>query len=135
MKLATAPVNWNSPDVPEYRAWTPYPQLLDQMAAAGYAATEWASIMPKDPEALGADLRARGLRLLGGFVGLERRNPAKRAQEAQRGVEIGNYFQSLGASYLIAADSGDAQGPGSRSGQPRRWVNRRAMGVAGRRPE
>jgi hypothetical protein len=22
MKLATAPVNWNSPDVPEYRAYT-----------------------------------------------------------------------------------------------------------------
>ncbi|MGA7904530.1 MAG: thiamine pyrophosphate-dependent enzyme [Terrimicrobiaceae bacterium] len=30
MKLATAPVNWNSPDVPEYREYTPYPQLLDE---------------------------------------------------------------------------------------------------------
>ena len=92
MKLATAPVNWNSPDVPEYRAWIPYLQLLDEMAAAGYAATEWASSMPEDPAVLAADLRERGLRLLGGFVGLELRNPAKREQEVQRGVEIGIYF-------------------------------------------
>jgi hypothetical protein len=107
MKLATAPVNWNSPDVPEYRAYTPYPRLLEEMVAAGYSATEWSSIMPKEPEVLAEDLRVRGLRMLGGFVGLELRNPTKREQEVQKGVEIGKYFQSLGASYLIAADSGD----------------------------
>jgi hypothetical protein len=81
MKLATAPVNWNSPDVPEYRAYTPYPQLLEEMVAAGYPATEWSSIMPKEPAVLAEDLRARGLRMLGGFVGLELRDPAKREQE------------------------------------------------------
>ena len=107
MKLATAPVNWNSPDVPEYRAYTPYPQLLEEMAAAGYSATEWSSIMPKEPAVLAQDLRVRGLRMLGGFVGLELRNPDKREQEVKKGAEIGKYFQSLGASYLIAADSGD----------------------------
>ena len=109
MKLATAPVNWNSPDVPEYREYTPYPQLLEEMAAAGYSATEWSTIMPKDPDVLGPDLRARGLQMLGGFVGLELRNANKRAQEIQKGLEIGNYFKSLGASYLIAADTGDAR--------------------------
>ena len=107
MKLATGPVNWNSPDVPEYRAYTPYPQLLEEMAAAGYSATEWSSIMPQEPAVLAEDLRARGLLMLGGFVGLELRNPTKREQEVQKGVEIGKYFQSLGATYLIAADSGD----------------------------
>ena len=109
MKLATAPVNWNSPDVPEYREYTPYPQLLEEMLAAGYTATEWSSIMPKDPEVLRRDLQARGMKLIGGFVGLELRDPAKRAQEISKGLEIGNYFKSLGASYLIAADSGDAR--------------------------
>jgi inosose dehydratase len=77
------------------------------MVAAGYSATEWSSIMPKEPAVLAEDLRARGLRMLGGFVGLELRNPAKREQEVKKGVEIGKYFQSLGASYVIAADSGD----------------------------
>ena len=109
MKLATAPVNWNSPDVPEYREYTPYPQLLEEMLAAGYTATEWSSIMPKNPEVLMRDLQARGMKLIGGFVGLELRDPAKRAQEISKGLEIANYFKSLGASYLIAADSGDAR--------------------------
>ena len=75
MKLATAPVNWNSPDVPEYREYTPYPQLLDEMSAAGYSATEWSTIMPRDPKVLMQDLQARGMRMLGGFVGLELRDP------------------------------------------------------------
>ena len=107
MQLATAPVNWNSPDVPEYRAWTPYPQLLAEMRAAGYSATEWGSNMPQDPGQLGADLHANGLRMLGGFVGLELRDSAKRAAEIQRGLEAGRFFRSLGGEYLIAADSGD----------------------------
>ena len=110
MKLATAPVNWNSPDVPEYRAYTPYPQLLEEMVAAGYSATEWSSIMPKEPEVLADDLRVRGLRMLGGFVGLELRNPAKHEEEVKKGVEKGKYFQSLGANYLIGADSGAREG-------------------------
>jgi inosose dehydratase len=109
MKLATAPVNWNSPDVPEYREYTPYPQLLAEMLTAGYTATEWSSIMPNDPEVLKRDLQARGMNLIGGFVGLELRDPKKSAQEIAKGLEIGNYFKSLGASYLIAADSGDAR--------------------------
>jgi hypothetical protein len=49
MKVATAPVNWNSPHVPDYRPATPYPQLLEEMKAAGYTATEWSTDMPKDP--------------------------------------------------------------------------------------
>ena len=107
MKLATAPVNWNSPDVPEYRPWTPYPQLLEEMEAAGYTATEWAKEMPRDPGVLAVDLQAHGLRLLGGFVGLELRTAAKRDQEIQKGVEIGKFFESLSGNTLIAADSGD----------------------------
>ncbi len=107
MKLATAPVNWNSPDVPEYRPWTPYPQLLAEMRVAGYTATEWGSNMPTDPAQLGPDLHANGLRMLGGFVGLELRTPERREAEVQRGVEAGRFFRALGGEYLIAADSGD----------------------------
>jgi len=78
MKVATAPVNWNSPHVPDYRPATPYPQLLEEMKAAGYTATEWSTDMPKDPAVLAADLQAHGLRLLGGYVELELRTAAKR---------------------------------------------------------
>jgi inosose dehydratase len=109
MKIATAPVNWNSPDVPEYRPYTPYPQILQEMQTAGYTATEWAKEMPADPEVLATDLQAHGLQLLGGFVGLELRTPAKYDQEIQKGAKIGKFFRSLGGGYLIVADSGDSR--------------------------
>jgi hypothetical protein len=96
MKIATAPVNWNSPDVPEYRPWTQYPQLIKEMQDAGYSATEWGTNMPKDPEVLGPDLKIHGLQMLGGFVGLELRNPAKRKEEVKKGLDIGHYFKSIG---------------------------------------
>jgi inosose dehydratase len=107
MRPATAPVNWNSPDVPDYRALTPYLELLQAMQTAGYVATEWAKEMPRDPEILAADLRTYGLEMLGGFVGLELRTAAKWDQEIQNGIEMGKFFKSLGGHYLIVADSGD----------------------------
>ena len=109
MKLATAPVNWNNADVTDYRPWIPYPALLDEMVAAGYDATEWGMNMERDAAKLLADLQQRSLQILGGFVGLELRNREKRDEEIVRALEIGRFFQSIGAPYLIAADSGDDQ--------------------------
>jgi inosose dehydratase len=109
MKIATAPVNWNNNDVREYREWTPYPQLLEEMLAAGYVATEWDVCMEKDPARVRTDLETRHLRMLGRFVGLELRNPEKRASEIERGLEISRFLKSIGGEYLIAADSGDAR--------------------------
>jgi inosose dehydratase len=107
MKLATAPVNWNNADVTDYRPWIPYPALLDEMVAAGYNATEWGMNMERDAAKLLADLQQRNLQILGGFIGLELRNREKRDKEIVRALEIGRFFQSVGAPYLIAADSGD----------------------------
>jgi inosose dehydratase len=109
MRIATAPVNWNNADVTGYRPWTPYPQLLDEMVAAGYVATEWGMNMEKDVMRLREDLGARGLQLLGGFVGLELRNPDRQAAEVQRGLELAAFFRDSGATFLIVADSGDSR--------------------------
>jgi hypothetical protein len=32
-----------------FREYTPYPHLLDEMTAVGYSATEWSSIILKNP--------------------------------------------------------------------------------------
>ncbi len=111
MKLTTAPVNWNNADVTDYRPWIPYPELLDQMVAAGYIATEWGMNMERDAGKLRSDLHERNLQMLGGFVGMELRNRQKRDEEIARAVEIGRFFQSAGGGYLIAADSGDDRDP------------------------
>jgi inosose dehydratase len=107
MKIATAPVNWNNADAPDFRDWFPYPEILNLMVAAGYTATEWGMNMPSDVSQMLTDLNERQLRLLGGFVGLELRNEAKLASEIERALELGRFFKSLGAQLLIAADSGD----------------------------
>ena len=107
MKIATAPVNWNNADAPDFREWFPYPQILDLMVAAGYQATEWGMNMPSHVSRMLADLNERQLQLLGGFVALELRNEAKLASEIERAIEVGHFFKSLGGHLLIAADSGD----------------------------
>jgi len=107
MKIATAPVNWNNADAPDFREWFPYPEILDLMVAAGYTATEWGMNMPSHVSQMLTDLNERHLRLLGGFVALELRNEAKLTSEIERALELGRFFKSLGAQLLIAADSGD----------------------------
>jgi inosose dehydratase len=109
MRIATAPVNWNNADVTGYRPWTPYPTLLDEMVAAGYAATEWGMNMERDAARLREDLSARNLQLLGGFVGLELRNPDKKSAEIERGIELARFFHNGGGTHLIVADSGDVR--------------------------
>jgi inosose dehydratase len=109
MRIATAPVNWNNADVIGYRPWTPYPTLLDEMVAAGYAATEWGMNMERDAARLREDLSARNLQLLGGFVGLELRNPDKKSAEIERGIELARFFHNGGGTHLIVADSGDVR--------------------------
>jgi len=47
--------------------------------------------------------------MLGGFVGLELRDPTKRAQEISKGLEIGNYFQIPRSKLSYRADTGDVR--------------------------
>jgi sugar phosphate isomerase/epimerase len=71
----------------------------------GGIGVKWSSIMPKEPEVLADDLRVRGLRMLGGFVGLELRNPAKREEEVKKGVEIGVETEAETCRLLDATDA------------------------------
>ncbi len=109
MRIATAPVNWNNNDVRDYREWTPYPQLLEEIIAAGYDSTEWDLCMEKEVGRMRADLEARGLGMLGRFVGLELRNAEKTNSEIKRALEIARFLKAIGGEYLIAADSGDSR--------------------------
>ncbi len=108
MKVATAPINWNNEDVPGYRKPTPYPQLLDEIVAAGYDATEWSGSLPDDPDVLRPALKARGLSLLGAFVGMNLRDAAAASGELARARAKAAFLHDLGGRYLVVADAGDA---------------------------
>ncbi len=107
MRIATSPINWNNEDVPLYRPWVPYPQILDEIKQAGYTATEWSRSLPEDVERLKRDLAGYGLTMVGAFVGLELRNPEKREAEIARALEKAAFLQALGARHLVVADAGD----------------------------
>jgi inosose dehydratase len=107
MRIATAPVNWNNPDVPEYRAWLPYGQMMDEFVEAGYDATEWGPGMPEDPAELKVELDKRGLEMVGAFVGLGFRDADRHDAEMDRAMAIARRLHATGGRLLIAAEGGD----------------------------
>jgi len=107
MRIATSPINWNNEDVPDYRPWLPYPEILDEIQRAGYRATEWSKSLPEDVARLKADLKARGLRLVGAFVALDLKDPAKHSGEIAQALEKARFLKALGAEHLVVADAGD----------------------------
>ncbi len=107
MRIATSPINWNNEDVPEYRPWVPYPRILDEIQRAGYRATEWSRSLSPDPVRLKEDLAARGLEMVGAFVGVDFKDRSKQPAEVARALEKARFLQALGAPYLVLADSGD----------------------------
>lgn len=107
VRIATAPVNWNNPDVPDYRAWLPYPRMMDEFVEAGYDATEWGPGMPEDPAELKEALDARGLTMVGAFVGLGFRDPDRYDAEMAKAMVIVERLHATGGTLLIAAEAGD----------------------------
>lgn len=104
--VGTAPVNWNNEDVPDYRPWTPYEQMLDEMAAAGYDATEFSRQFPDDPEQARRDLEVHGLAPASTFLALNLRAPMNLPALEKVG-ERAAYVRALGGNVLIIADEGD----------------------------
>jgi inosose dehydratase len=104
--IGTAPVNWNNEDVPDYRPWTPYLQMLEEMVEADYSATEFSSHFPDDPTRALRDLQARGLRAASTFLALNLR-AADLESESRRAQDRAAYVKALGSDVLIIADSGD----------------------------
>jgi len=100
MRIANAPCSWGVLEFDGMESSAPFAQVLDEIAATGYAATElgdW-GFMPTDPAALSAELRARALDMLGAFV------PVRLADASahQAGVET-----AVRTARLLAA-TGDA---------------------------
>ncbi len=107
MRIATAVVNWNNPDIPDVFPWMPYGEALDHMVEAGYDATEWGPSMPTDPEELREALGSRGLDLVGAFVGLGFRDRDRWEAELERALGIADFLAANGGRVLIAAEAGD----------------------------
>ena len=70
IRVANAPCSWGVLEFEAPAAHAPPAQVLDEMAAAGYAGTElgdW-GFLPTEPAALAAEVQRRALSLVGAFV-------------------------------------------------------------------
>jgi inosose dehydratase len=108
IQIANAPCSWGVLEFALEGQAAGYHQVLDEMAAAGYAGTElgdW-GFLPTEPARLREALQARGLALLGAFVPVRLADPASHAA----GVEAARRTSGLLAEaagptpFIILAD-------------------------------
>jgi inosose dehydratase len=105
LKVGTATVNWNNDDLPGWRPFVPFPAILDEMAAAGYAGTEYSPAFGTDAERLMAELSARKLGLAGCYRWLHLRDHNLLEQEMVALQETVGMLVACGSTDLIVADA------------------------------
>lgn len=111
IRVANAPCSWGT--IEGFGETTPWPKMLDELAATGYAGTELGDLgyMPTDPQRLKEELEARGLVMLGGFEGVPLRRAGVVRERRQRVLEVARLLAAVGdperagrQPYFILAD-------------------------------
>jgi inosose dehydratase len=101
IRVASAPMNWNSDDLPDLRPPVPIDQVLAEMVQAGYQGTEYGTGLPADPAALKPLLDRYGLALASNFcwVSLEARD--QHPGEIARAAAVARTLSALEVHELI----------------------------------
>jgi inosose dehydratase len=103
--VGTAPVNWNNSDLPDAAPPLPVDQLLDAMAACGYAGAEYGEGYPSEPDALHAALSARNLRLCGAYRWFHFTGPVQFPGELAALEPVLDVLAAVDCRHLIVADA------------------------------
>jgi inosose dehydratase len=111
IRVANAPCSWGT--IEGFGEVTPWGRMLDELAQAGYAATELGDLgyMPAEPAALRSALEDRKLVMLGGFEGVPLRRQGIVAERRERLVRIARLLAAVAdveragrRPYFILAD-------------------------------
>jgi inosose dehydratase len=97
MRVANAPCSWGVLEFESKTESPGYTQVLDEMAGSGYVGTElgdW-GFMPTDPEVLRAELRRRGLAMLGAFVTTRLADPVSFAASRETAVRTARLLSAV----------------------------------------
>lgn len=108
MQVANAPCSWG---VLEFDGLAPpsgYAQVLDEIRDTGYAGTElgdW-GFMPTTPARLGAEIKARGLELVGAFVPVAFANAAAHDAGAATAIRTASLMRDAGFpnAFIVLSD-------------------------------
>ncbi len=106
IRLANAPVSWGIMEVEGWSPPIPYGRVLDEIAGAGYAATELGPFgyLPTDAAALRAELARRKLTLTSAFVPLKLKDPAGVDDALTQARITGRLLADCGAKHLVLSD-------------------------------
>ncbi len=107
IRVAGAPISWGVCEVPGWGHQMSPERVLDEMAAAGLAATEFGpdGFLPQDPGARSALLAGHGLEAVGGFVPVVLHDPGRDPLPEVRRALAG--FGSARTLVLAAATGAD----------------------------
>jgi inosose dehydratase len=110
IRVANAPCSWGVLEFETTATNAPAPQVLDEMAAAGYIGTElgdW-GFLPTEPNALAAEVSARGLALVGAFVPVALARAEALGEGVERAVRVARLLAAASpasdAAILVLAD-------------------------------
>ncbi len=104
MKLGIAPIGWANDDLREWGGERTGPEIMAEVARAGYAGSEMSYTYPGDPEALRAALAEHGLELCGAYRWTNLAYPQRTAYELERAKEHVAFCRAAGARYAILAE-------------------------------
>jgi inosose dehydratase len=107
IKVGNAPVSWGVYEAD--RPNPPFDRILDEIARAGYEGTELGpyGYLPTEPDALGRELKARGLGLGSSFVALPLEDASRRAASVVHALNVARLLATQGVGELILADDED----------------------------
>lgn len=108
INVGTASVNWGFDPLYTWVQPPSFEQMLDEMAATGYAGTEISYNFPLDSSALKAALTERSLRATATFVALDLRDARLHERALQVLGPVADRLQALGAHTIILSDQPSA---------------------------
>jgi inosose dehydratase len=119
IRIGNAPCSWGSLEFEGMEGKAiGYAQMLDELAGTGYVGTElgdW-GYMPTDPAALTAEMRKRGLTLLGAFVPVALKDAAAHEPGEARVLKVANLLAAVHqqsgtdtAPFLVLADENGSE--------------------------
>ena len=109
IRVATAPMNWNSDDLPDLRPKIPIEQVLREMVEAGYEGTEYGTGLPSAPKELRAMLAPHRLFLASMFCWISLEDRERQGAEVERGLGIARTLAAMQVRELILGMRGDAR--------------------------
>jgi inosose dehydratase len=113
IRIANAPCSWGALEFDLEGDAPPADRVLDEMAAAGYAATElgdW-GFLPADPAALSDALGRRGLGLAGGFVPVALAGRAAHREGRERAVRTARLMAAVAPDAVLVLSDDNGRDP------------------------